>query len=50
MRDAHLEIQGAMVREGRAACAALGIPFPLSESGDTAIREFYMREWPEDGV
>jgi hypothetical protein len=50
MRDAHLDIQEAMVREGRAACAALGIPFPLTATGDAAIRDFYVREWPEDGV
>lgn len=50
MREAHLAIQEATVREGRAACAALGIPFPLSESGDEAIRDFYLREWPQDGA
>jgi predicted nucleotidyltransferase len=47
MRAAHLAIQEALVREGRAACAALGIPFPLSADADASIRAFYLREWPE---
>jgi hypothetical protein len=47
MRDAHLAIHEALVREGRAACTALGIPFPLSDAAGAAIRAFFLREWPE---
>jgi len=46
LRDAHLRIDDALVEEGRAACAALGIPYPGDKEGDAAIRAFYEREWP----
>jgi hypothetical protein len=35
-----------MVREGRAAFAAFGIPYPGTDEGDAAIRAFFEREWP----
>ncbi len=46
MRDAHLRIYDALVREGRAAYAALGMEYPGTEAGDAAIRAFYERDWP----
>ncbi|MGH2585740.1 MAG: nucleotidyltransferase domain-containing protein [Dehalococcoidia bacterium] len=46
LRDVHLRIDDALIEEGRAACAALGIPYPGDEEGDAAIRAFYEREWP----
>ncbi|HEY7294190.1 MAG TPA: hypothetical protein VH916_04070, partial [Dehalococcoidia bacterium] len=50
MRDVHLRINAAIVREGRGACAALGVPYPGSEAGDAAIRAFYERDWPLEPV
>jgi len=47
LRDIHLCVFDALVREGRAACAAFGIPYPQSEAGDRAIREMVLRQWPE---
>lgn len=46
MRRAHLRITERLLREGRAACAALDIEFPIDDPGVEAIREFYEREWP----
>jgi hypothetical protein len=46
MRDAHIAIYTALLREGRAACAALGIPYPISDAGERDLLEFYRREWP----
>ncbi len=51
LREVHLRIVDAMVQEGRAACAALGVAYPLEEAADAAIRALYVREWPiEAGV
>ncbi len=46
LRDVHLNVYDALVREGRAACAALNIPYPSTDVGDAAIRAFFVREWP----
>ena len=46
LRDVHLRINAAMVREGRAAFAALGLPYPGTEAGDASIRAFFERDWP----
>lgn len=46
--ELHLRVFDALVREGRAACAALGIPYPQSDDADAAIRAFLVREWPRD--
>jgi len=46
LQEVHLRINDAIVREGRAAYAALGKPYPGSEEGDAAIRAFYEQEWP----
>jgi hypothetical protein len=47
LRDVHLRVNEVMVREGRAAFAALGLPYPGSEAGDAAIRAFSQRDWPD---
>lgn len=47
LRDVHLRIFDALVRAGRAACAALGIAYPLEAAADAAIRDLYVREWPQ---
>jgi hypothetical protein len=46
----HLRIFDAIVREGRAAYAALGMPYPGSAETAAAIRAFYERAWPEQLV
>src|SRR5579859_265433 len=43
IRDVHLRINAAIVREGRAAYAALDLTYPGSEAGDAAIHAFYAR-------
>lgn len=48
MRDVHLCIVDLMVQEGRAACASLGVAYPLEEAADAAIRDLYVREWPSE--
>lgn len=44
---AHLRVSDAIVREGRAAYAALGMSYPSSDAADAAIRAFYERAWPQ---
>jgi predicted nucleotidyltransferase len=46
LKDVHLDVYDALVREGRAACAALGAPYPIGEQEDAAIRALLEREWP----
>jgi len=47
LRDVHLRIQDALVREGRDALQSLGLPYPGTEEGDAGLREMYVRHWPE---
>jgi predicted nucleotidyltransferase len=42
----HLRVNDAIVRESRAAYAAFGVPYPVSEEADAKLRAFYQREWP----
>jgi hypothetical protein len=46
MRDLHLRIIEALFREGRAACAALEIPYPLTDAAVAAMRRLYTEAWP----
>jgi hypothetical protein len=46
LQEIHLQINAAIVREGRAAYAALGMPYAGSDEGDAAIAAFYRRAWP----
>lgn len=48
LRDVHLRAYDLFVREGRAALAALGLPYPGSEAGDAEQRAVYERQWPAD--
>ncbi len=50
LRELHLRIADAFVREGRVALAALGVPYPGTESGDAGLREMYERCWPSDST
>lgn len=47
LRDVHLRVVDALVREGRAACAAMSVPYPMQAEADAAIRDLYVREWPD---
>jgi predicted nucleotidyltransferase len=47
VRAVHLRIDEAIVREGRAAYAALGLPYPGTEAGDAGILAFHAHEWPD---
>jgi hypothetical protein len=44
--DAHLAIVDAYFRAGRAAYAAVGRPYPLSDASEAAIRAIYRDHWP----
>lgn len=44
---AHLKVLDALVAEGRAACAALGVAYPITEDGDARLRDFLTRAWPD---
>lgn len=46
MRDVHLRIFDALLREAHAAYAVLDLPYPMNGDQEQAIREFYLREWP----
>jgi predicted nucleotidyltransferase len=45
LKDVHLEVYDALVREGRAACAALGAPYPLDAADERDLRTLLEREW-----
>ena len=45
LKEIHLEVYDALVREGRAACAALGAPYPLKEADEHDLRALLEREW-----
>jgi hypothetical protein len=47
LREVHLRVFDALVRESRAACASLGVAYPQEEAGDAAIRTFLESEWPD---
>ena len=42
----HLRVLDALVEAGRAACAALGVDYPITEAGEREIRALLEREWP----
>ncbi|HZQ34902.1 MAG TPA: hypothetical protein VFD32_03140 [Dehalococcoidia bacterium] len=51
LREVHIRAYDLFLREGRAAFAALGQPYPGSEAGDAGLRAAYTRQWPaEPGV
>ncbi len=45
LRDVHLDVYDALVREGRAACASLGAAYPLKDGDERALRALLEREW-----
>lgn len=46
LKGAHLRIQDALVAEGRAACAALGVDYPIGEAEEAEVRALIERNWP----
>ena len=42
----HLKVLDALVREGHAACAALGVAYPITEGGDAALNRLLQDAWP----
>jgi hypothetical protein len=42
----HLRVLDALVAEGRAACVALGVGYPVSEAAEREIRALLERSWP----
>jgi len=45
LKEVHLEVYDALVREGRSACAALGAPYPLKDADERDLRALLEREW-----
>ena len=46
MLAVHLKVLDALVAEGRAACAAIGVPYPITDEGDAALRALLQAGWP----
>ena len=46
LKPVHLRIQSALVGHGRAACAALGVDYPIGDESEAAVRELIERSWP----
>lgn len=45
LKEVHLEVYDALIREGRAACAVLGAPYPLNDADEHDLRALIDREW-----
>jgi len=45
LKEVHLEIYDALVREGRAVIAALGATYPLKDADERELRALLEREW-----
>jgi predicted nucleotidyltransferase len=45
LKEVHLEVYDALVREGRGACAAIGAPYPLKDADERDLRTLLEREW-----
>jgi len=46
LKSVHLQVQDGLVAEGRAACAALGCDYPISDANERAVRALVERAWP----
>ena len=46
LKPVHLRIGDALVAHGRAACAALGVDYPISDEGEAEVRALIERSWP----
>ena len=45
LKEVHLEIYDALVREARSACAVLGADYPLKDVDERDLRSLLEREW-----
>jgi predicted nucleotidyltransferase len=45
LKEVHLEVYDALIREGKAACAALGVPYPLNDTDERDLRALIDKEW-----
>jgi predicted nucleotidyltransferase len=43
----HLKVLDSLMNEGRAACAALGVPYPISPEGDESLKALLAAGWPK---
>jgi Streptomycin adenylyltransferase len=46
LKPVHLRIGDALAVRGRAACAALGVDYPISAESEAAVRALIERSWP----
>jgi hypothetical protein len=46
LKRVHLRLLDALVAEGRAACHALGVDYPISDAGEAEVRALIERSWP----
>ena len=46
LKIVHLRVLDALVAEGRGACAALGVDYPVGEAAEREVRELLERAWP----
>jgi lincosamide nucleotidyltransferase B/F len=46
LKAVHLRVLDALVAEGRAACAALGVEYPIAEAAERDVRALLERSWP----
>jgi len=45
LKEVHLDVYDALIREGKAACAALGAPYPLNDGDERDLRALIDKEW-----
>jgi predicted nucleotidyltransferase len=50
LRLIHLDVFDALVAEGQAACASLGVPYPVSADGEQELRRLLENTWPETPI
>ncbi len=46
LKAVHLRIQDALVEAGQAACATLGVDYPIDPASERAVRDLVERSWP----
>lgn len=46
LKRVHLTVLDALIAEGKAACAALGVDYPIGAAGDREARALLERSWP----
>ncbi|HEY3800345.1 MAG TPA: nucleotidyltransferase domain-containing protein [Caulobacteraceae bacterium] len=46
LKPVHLRIGDALVAHGKAACATLGVDYPISDESEAAVRALIERAWP----